>query len=132
MASMLLSPGDSSRINPHLTSPSRVPQDDEPRSYLDAFKGEDEKEWNLVAESELNSLEENKTWEPCVLPGGRNVIPVKWIFKRNLNAEGKVCRYKARLVRKEWTSLRHSHDLPYCSLQFEVDLDGCDYSIPES
>jgi len=55
-------------------------------------------EWKLAIDSELTSLEKNKTWELCVLPEDRNAIPVKWIFKRKLVAAGKFCRYKARLV----------------------------------
>jgi hypothetical protein len=50
--------------------------------------GEDEKEWKLGIESELDSLEEKKIWEPCVLPVGRNAIPVKWIFKEKFDPEG--------------------------------------------
>jgi len=68
--------------------------------YSDTLIGEYEKVWKLAIESELNIREENKTWEPYVLPVGRNTIPFKWIFKRKLNAEGKVCRYTARMMCK--------------------------------
>jgi hypothetical protein len=77
-----------------------VSQGDKPQNHSDALRGEDEIEWKLAIEFELSSLEENNPWEPCVLPVGRNAIPVKWSFKRKLNAEGKVCRYKGRLVCK--------------------------------
>jgi len=39
-----------------------------------------------------------KDLEPCVFPEDRNDIPNEYIFKRKLDAAGKVCRYKARLV----------------------------------
>jgi len=48
----------------------------------------------------LKVQKENNTWEPCVLPEDRNANQIKWMFKRKLDAAGKVCRYKARLVCK--------------------------------
>ena len=54
---------------------------DEAKNYGEAITGEAETEWKLAVESELHFLEENKTWEPFILPVGRNAIPVKWIIK---------------------------------------------------
>jgi len=54
-------------------------------------------------QSEVSSLEENQTWKPCCLPPGRKAMPIKWVFKKNTNAERKVCRCKARLVCKGFT-----------------------------
>ena len=41
-----------------------------------------------------------KTWELRKLPPGKKSIPCKWVFKRKLNADGSIERYKARLVVK--------------------------------
>jgi hypothetical protein len=36
---------------------------------------------------------------------GRNPIDNKWVFKKKLNAEGKVEKYKARLVEKGYSQV---------------------------
>ncbi|CAI7916839.1 unnamed protein product [Closterium sp. NIES-54] len=51
-------------------------------------------------ESELKSIEENGTWELVELPEGRNAITSKWLFKIKSDADGKIERYKSRLVAK--------------------------------
>ncbi|CAI7909184.1 unnamed protein product [Closterium sp. NIES-54] len=51
-------------------------------------------------ESELKSIEENGTWELVDLPKGRKAITSKWLFKIKFDANGKIERYKSRLVAK--------------------------------
>ncbi|CAI7931925.1 unnamed protein product, partial [Closterium sp. NIES-54] len=51
-------------------------------------------------ESELKSIEENGTWELVELPEGRKAITSKWLFKIKSDADGKIERYKSRLVAK--------------------------------
>jgi hypothetical protein len=40
------------------------------------------------------------TWSYAALPSGRSALPCKWVFKRKLNADGSLERYRARLVLK--------------------------------
>ena len=47
---------------------------------------------------EMNSLEENDVCELVELPAGRKPVGSKWVFKTKTNADGKIERYKARLV----------------------------------
>ncbi|CAI7851422.1 unnamed protein product [Closterium sp. NIES-54] len=56
--------------------------------------------WKKATESELKSIEENGTWELVELPEGRKAITSKWLFKIKSNADGKIERYKSRLVAK--------------------------------
>jgi hypothetical protein len=77
-----------------------VSHETKPTSFQDAISGPKSKEWIEAIESEVSSLEGNQTWGPCCSPPGRKAIPMKWVFKKKSNAEGKVCRYKARLVCK--------------------------------
>ncbi|CAI7786696.1 unnamed protein product [Closterium sp. NIES-53] len=57
-------------------------------------------EWKKAMEIELKSIEENGTWELVELPEGRKAITSKWLFKIKSDADGKIGRYKSRLVAK--------------------------------
>jgi hypothetical protein len=52
---------------------------------------------------ELEALKKNKTWELTDLPKGKNTVGCKWIYSVKQNAEGKVERYKARLVARGYS-----------------------------
>jgi hypothetical protein len=45
-------------------------------------------------------LDKNEAWDLVEFPTPRNSIGSKWVFKEKMNAEGKVEKYKARLVAK--------------------------------
>jgi hypothetical protein len=47
---------------------------------------------------EMETLEKNQAWDLVELTTKRNPICNKWVFKKKLNAEGKVEKYKAWLV----------------------------------
>eukprot|EP00253_Pinus_taeda_P005774 PITA_05774 len=55
---------------------------------------------------EMASLHKNKAWDLVELPAGRKPIGSKWVFKKKTNAEGKVDKYKARLVAKEQMNMK--------------------------
>eukprot|EP00253_Pinus_taeda_P013154 PITA_13154 len=48
----------------------------------------------------MASLHKNEAWDLVELPAGRKPLGSKWVFKKKTNAEGKVEKYKARLVEK--------------------------------
>jgi hypothetical protein len=49
------------------------------------------------------ALYKNEAWDLVELTNERNPIGRKWVFKKKLNAEGKVEKYKARLVAKVYS-----------------------------
>ena len=49
-------------------------------------------------ETEMRSLLSNKVWELVEPPPNRKIVGSKWVFKRKIDANGIVERYKARLV----------------------------------
>ncbi|CAI7773442.1 unnamed protein product [Closterium sp. NIES-54] len=61
---------------------------------------EEEEVQQKAMESELKSIEENGTRELVELPEGRKAITSKWLFKIKSDADGKIERYKYRLVAK--------------------------------
>ena len=58
------------------------------------------REWKATVDSEYNSLIENKTWKLVELPPGRKAIGCKWVFKVKHRMDGRVERFKARIVAK--------------------------------
>ncbi|CAI7852169.1 unnamed protein product, partial [Closterium sp. NIES-53] len=79
-------------------SPVEMPG--EPVTLKEALESSDAEEWKNAMESELKSMEENGTWELVELPEGRKAITSKWLFKIKSDADGKIERYKSRLVAK--------------------------------
>ncbi|CAI7809115.1 unnamed protein product [Closterium sp. NIES-53] len=72
----------------------------EPATLKEALESSDAEEWKKAIKSELKSIEENGTWELVELPEGRKAITSKWLFKIKSDADGKIERYKSRLVAK--------------------------------
>jgi hypothetical protein len=52
---------------------------------------------------EMDALDKNEAWDIVELPAGRKSVGSKWLFKKKFNAEGKVEKYKARLVEKGYS-----------------------------
>ena len=52
---------------------------------------------------EMDSLEKHEALDVVELSYGRKVIGRKWKFKKKLNVEGKVDKYKSRLVAKGYS-----------------------------
>ncbi|PNX82628.1 putative LRR receptor-like protein kinase, partial [Trifolium pratense] len=55
------------------------------------------------------SIEKNNTWELVQLPRGVKKIGVKWIYKTKYNEQGKIEKYKTRLVAKGYAQ-QHGFD----------------------
>ncbi|CAI7796708.1 unnamed protein product [Closterium sp. NIES-53] len=79
-------------------SPVEMPG--EPATLKETLESIDAEEWKKAMESELKSIEENGTWELVELPEGRKAITSKWLFKIKSDADGKIERYKSRLMAK--------------------------------
>lgn len=76
----------------------------EPSSYREAQASTDKLEWDAAMEREMQSFNDNKTWNLVKLPPGQQVMDSKWIYKLKdspTESVGKI--YKARLVAKEFT-----------------------------
>ena len=59
-----------------------------------------DKKWKSAMDEEIRAIERNNTWELVELPKGSQPIGVKWVFKKKMNAQGEIKRYKARLIAK--------------------------------
>jgi len=56
--------------------------------------------WVAAMKVELLMIEKNETWSLVNRPFDKKIIGVKWVFKIELNVDGSINKYKARLVVK--------------------------------
>ena len=77
--------------------------DDDPKTISEAVDSEDGKLWKEAMVDEMASLHKNEAWDLVELPAGRKPIGRKWVFKKKMNVEGKVEKYKARLEAKGYS-----------------------------
>ncbi|XP_071686825.1 uncharacterized protein [Rutidosis leptorrhynchoides] len=71
-----------------------------PTSVEQAFKSKD---WKKAIEVEMKALNDNDTWEKCVIPQGKKPVGCRWVFTIKYKPDGTIERYKARLVAKGYT-----------------------------
>ena len=76
---------------------------DEPTTLKDIDKSNEKRKWRLAMKAELNSLAQNDVWDLVPLPPGKKTVGSKWVFKKKTGADGKVERFKARLVAQGFT-----------------------------
>ncbi|GJS99928.1 putative reverse transcriptase domain-containing protein [Tanacetum coccineum] len=67
--------------------------------------------------SEIDSILQNHTWELVDLLSGCKPLGYKWIFKKNMKADGTIDKYKARLVIK---GFRQREGLDFFDTYFPV------------
>ena len=79
--------------------------DDDPRNFREVVDSEDGKLWKEAMVDEMASLHKNEAWDLVEFPAGRKPIGRKWVFKKKMNVEGKVEKYKARLVEKGYSQV---------------------------
>jgi hypothetical protein len=72
-----------------------VCDDGEPRSFAEA---ERDAAWRAAMKTEMDAVEQNRTWELADLPRGHRAITLKWVFKLKRDEAGVVIKHKARLV----------------------------------
>ena len=77
--------------------------DDDPRTVREVVYSEDGKLWKEAMVDEMGSLHKNEASDLVELPTGRNPIGRKWVFKKKMNVEGKVEKYRAQLVAKGYS-----------------------------
>lgn len=63
-----------------------------------ALSGPERQQWSQAMVKELQALNNNGTWKLVDLPPGHKSLPVIWVLKKKVDSEGKVEKFKARLV----------------------------------
>ena len=87
----------------------------EPHSVEEVLSTPEKAHWLDAMEKEIKSLKENDVWDLVELPAGRTAVGSKWVFKVKTDEDGKVERYKARLVAQGFTQKFGSdYDETFC------------------
>lgn len=76
---------------------------EEPKTYKQAISSFDSVSWKAAMECEMQSHEDNGTWELVELPKGKRVVGSRWVFKVKRNEVNEIIRYKARIVAQGYT-----------------------------
>ena len=76
-------------------------EEQDPTSVQETLTRSDKEEWRKVMEKEIDSLHSNNVWVLVKPPPNQKVVGSKWVFKRKVNADGEIERYKAHLVNTE-------------------------------
>lgn len=69
-----------------------------PRDIKEALSSPYSKEWLKAMKSELKSIHKNKTWDLVELPEKRRTIGSRWVFAIKFHNDGRIDKFKARLV----------------------------------
>jgi hypothetical protein len=86
------------RRNHQVNNVQLTHQEEDPLTYDQAMNSRNKKKWVAAMEKELDSLEDNGTWEITSKPTGRSSVSNKWVFKTKRDEEGNIIKHKARLV----------------------------------
>ena len=91
---------DRSKIKPpeRLANLVQAVYDTDPKGYTDAMCRPDADNWKQAMEEELNSHATLGSWTVVDRPADERVLPSMWVFTKKVDAQGRVVRYKARIV----------------------------------
>jgi hypothetical protein len=70
----------------------------DPVTYKSAMKTSNAKDWQAAVDLELDTLRNKKIWIAMPTPKTAKPLHSKWVLKTKLDANGKIERFKARLV----------------------------------
>jgi hypothetical protein len=71
-----------------------------PLTLIEAMMRRDTNKWIESMKVEIKNLTKNNTWKLVELPKNRKAVKSKWVFNIKRNKNGKVEKYKSRLVAK--------------------------------
>ena len=73
----------------------------DPKSYKEAMRGPNAKQWRIECEAEIDQQRKMSTYNLVPRPNKHvNVVDNKWVFHSKYNAQGELLKRKARLVAK--------------------------------
>ena len=77
---------------------------DAPTCCEDAISRDDAEKWKQAMDTEINSFENNDTFEVAELPEDKRLVGGKWVYV--IKDDGEKCVYKARYVAKGYNQVQ--------------------------
>ena len=117
----------------------------DPKTYKQAMKRPNAELWHDACKAEIDSLVENKVFLVVDRLGNKQVSTSKWVFKKKTGIDGKVEKYKARIVARGFmqeegvdrdvltysTAREYPDDVGSCSSQWVAHgADGRHHRLP--
>ena len=100
-----------------------------PTTIEEATTCPDKSEWTAAMKTEMKSLFDNKVWDLVELPEERKAVGSKWVYKKKSGANGKVERYKAKLIAQGFSQ---KYGADYDKIFFQIRVTLCFNSIISS
>ena len=88
-----------------LASLSEVTFDDDPKNLKEAMERSDWPEWQKAIDDELALMAKYQVWDVVDEPVNKNIVGCCWVFRIKRDANGRVQKYKARLVAQGFTQI---------------------------
>ena len=76
-----------------------------PTTYAEAISSQESLKWKTAMKEDLDTLEENNTYQLQPIPENRSVISGKWVYTKKMDANNSI-KYKARYVAKGFSQVR--------------------------
>jgi hypothetical protein len=88
-----------------LTSLADISIDDDPKTIKEAMDRSDWPEWQKAIDDELELMAKYQVWDVVEEPPDKNIVGCRWVFRIKHDAEGRIQKYKARLVAQGFTQI---------------------------
>lgn len=80
--------------------------DQDPTTYREAVEADDAKQWQSAMQTEIDVLHSFPAWELVPRPANRRVLRGRWVFKKKMNPDGTINKYRARFVAQGYTQAK--------------------------
>ena len=92
-------------INTALAGLAEISIGDDPKNLKEAMERSDWPEWKEAMDDEIALMAKYQVWDVVDEPGDKNIVGCRWVFRIKRDANGKVLKYRARLVAQGFTQI---------------------------
>ena len=78
----------------------------EPKTYTEVMKRPDAAMWEAACEEECKPFEAMEVFEVVPRPANKKVVGSKWVYREKRGPDGKIQKYKARVVAQGFTQVK--------------------------